>query len=199
MKLITGSLLAAASLLVAGPASADLAVFGAYDGTTYDLDVQRATVECSSCEGLLTTIADGATITVGVDPGADDANGFSTTDANTFVLANSNPVGETAFVNTVTGESFATGTQIDGGGGDLTITTDAEYILIKIGTEPNYVLIHNTDGLQEFDWTALAGQGAGLSHYLLFGATTTVPEPGILALLGVGLALVGFTRRRKIA
>ncbi len=35
------------------------------------------------------------------------------------------------------------------------------------------------------------------SEYSVAGFTTGVPEPGTLALLGVGLLLIGFTRRQR--
>lgn len=40
-------------------------------------------------------------------------------------------------------------------------------------------------------------KGEGLSHVSIFGGTTRVPEPTTLALLGLGLAGLGLSRRRK--
>ena len=43
------------------------------------------------------------------------------------------------------------------------------------------------------------GRGGGLSHIQLYGIPggTTIPEPGTLALLGIGLLAAGVARRRK--
>jgi PEP-CTERM motif len=48
--------------------------------------------------------------------------------------------------------------------------------------------------------TAGSGNCAAISHLTIFGSgtRTTVPEPGTLALLGLGLLGFGLTRRRKI-
>jgi hypothetical protein len=45
----------------------------------------------------------------------------------------------------------------------------------------------------------IGGTGGGLSHLVLYasGDGTSVPEPGTLALLGLGLAGLGFAKRRR--
>jgi hypothetical protein len=42
-------------------------------------------------------------------------------------------------------------------------------------------------------------KGGGFSNIVLWGRGASVPEPGTIALLGIGLLLVGMTRRRKLA
>ena len=46
-------------------------------------------------------------------------------------------------------------------------------------------------------WINLAGQGPGTVTFEFVGVASSVPEPGTLALLGLGLAGLAFTRRRK--
>jgi hypothetical protein len=45
------------------------------------------------------------------------------------------------------------------------------------------------------------GRGGGLSHVQLYGTPggTSVPEPGTLALLGIGMLAAGAARRRKVS
>ena len=197
-------LLAAASVLVATPASANvLNLTGLNENIgggneRYEEEVLRATFDCAvSCLGSLSSAAD-ETEHAGNVPFPDVTTvsaPSSATTAELFELVNSGAQTEIDAVNLITGSSFTSFTKIDN---DETITTDAQYILIKIGADPNYALIENTGGAQDFDFSQF-GQGAGLSHVSLFGGTFVVSEPGILALFGVGLMLLGFMRRRAIA
>ena len=50
----------------------------------------------------------------------------------------------------------------------------------------------------EFIGAGLNGVGLPGSEYSVAGLTTSVPEPGTLALFGVGLLMLGFVRRRRL-
>lgn len=112
-----------------------------------------------------------------------------------FDLANSGIATETNFVNTATGQNFATGTQITAGGSSgWEFFTSAQYFLIKSGKSPSYALVQNLSGGQlDLFYTQTNGTGSGFSHYTVFGTATkvSVPEPAALGMLGLGVLLIG--------
>lgn len=60
------------------------------------------------------------------------------------------------------------------------------------------------DGISSGDWQFIAGlisHGGGLSHINLYGVrgSTDVPEPGTLALLGIGAVMLSLSQRKKKA
>ena len=151
---------------------------------TYPGTVWRATVGCDfACEGLVN----------------DAPTTFDGANAKLYNLRNSGLGTETAWVNGLTGESYATGTKYAGNGGDMSFTTSALYILLKTGVGPNTTLIHNTSGRAlMISWTQV-GQGAGFSHYTEFGQVPQVPLPAAGFLLIGALGGLAALRRRTRA
>jgi hypothetical protein len=81
---------------------------------------------------------------------------------------------------------------------------DSIAIGFKFGTgnQPDEWFVYAlNDGVSAGIWTFVNvfERGGGLSHVNLYGITggNNVPEPGVLGLLGLGLAMVGLMRRRK--
>ena len=73
------------------------------------------------------------------------------------------------------------------------------------GNEPDEWFVYSlVDGITSGDWIFVnqGGTGGGLSHVNLYaspGNPTPVPAPGVLALFGLGLALLGVSRRGRTA
>ena len=167
---------------------------------TYVPGTLRGTLECSvSCMGLLSNFPAGVYPGSNELPPASSANGFGG-EADLFDLANSSDASELAFVNANVNPDFVSGTKgHNNAGGMLMFISGAEYLLFKIGTDPNYALIKNTSPGQTFKYTEVSGQGAGISHITSFGSATVIPLPASLPLLLAGLAGIGLLGRRRRA
>ena len=74
----------------------------------------------------------------------------------------------------------------------------ANWLLVKDGNNsPVWYLfdISGWDGLMDISLTGFWPDNGAISHVAIYG----IPEPGTLALFGIGLALAAFSRRRKKA
>jgi hypothetical protein len=82
-------------------------------------------------------------------------------------------------------------------GGD--VMTDASWLLVKDGSQlPSWYLfdISSWNGLEVIEMVNFWPAQGSISHISVLGNATTVSEPGIIALLAIGLLGFGLTRRR---
>ena len=182
------TVLAAALFAIAGSAAsaATVDLYGASVGSPpeYDADALRGTIDCSACSGWTTLDT--------WDIYGDMHSGPSSAD----------PADEAVWVNGELGTSFdetAAGASlnIDGTGSDMTFTSSALYILVKLGMDPEYFLIRNDLGApQTYTWT-MVGRGGGLSHYVEYGSVPHVPLPAAGFLLLGAIGGLGFVKRRR--
>lgn len=108
------------------------------------------------------------------------------------------PYYNTQFTNSQFDPSGAVITNLLGGW----ITCGECYLAIKDGKHSPGYYFYNLSGWNGTETITLANfwpnEGA-ISHVSIWGDHTSVPEPGTLSLLGAGLLLAAFGKRRKIA
>ena len=102
---------------------------------------------------------------------------------------------DTLFSNSATDPQDALISYISG----ATISCPECFLLLKGGAgEPNWYLfdISFWNGTETLDLQGFWPQQGSISHVAIYGETSNVPEPGTLALLGLGL--LGMNLRRRL-
>lgn len=87
-----------------------------------------------------------------------------------------------------------------GVGGDVILGTFFFHQFDPTGNGEFYVDFGGSYEIFKIEFRGAGSNGVGLpgSEYSVAGLTTSVPEPGTLALFGVGLLMLGFVRRRRL-
>jgi hypothetical protein len=160
-------------------------------GTSHSLTCNGATA--GQCQGMV-----GGSLTVsGNAVTGGSAGSFSNTLADLYSIGKSDEANEAAALNVLAGTNFTgtDGVRTPGSGGDMTFSTLALYVVMKLGNE--WIFIKNlTGGSLTVAYDAVGGGGFGLSHFTEFGAPQ-VPLPAAVWLMGAGLAGLGAASRRK--
>lgn len=147
----------------------------------------RGTVTCTlACSGLFYTAG---------------AYGFGDPGEMFDGPSNSGDANEALWVNSVLGTSF-TGTDVGDNyqDDDDAFVSAALYIIMKVGNNPDYLMIRNDSGVsQTFSYAKASGSKGGLSHTFSLGTPppSPVPLPAAGWLLLAGIAGMGAIRRRR--
>jgi hypothetical protein len=123
--------------------------------------------------------------------------GWNFTASEGFDIGNASEASEAAFLNTLAGTSFTTGTKTPGTGGDGEFQVNPGYFSLKLGAFTAFFNnVTNAVLTLVYDQT---GTAAGWSHLTQFGGTPSqIPLPGALLLMGSALlGAGGFAKWRK--